>query len=78
MPSGERILRDVRIWHFSGSWRTAPWMRFRARDPAGIFAIAHFEWRSALDELLAEPNEELDLLHKTVRALKQRAVERDA
>lgn len=91
LPDAEGVLRNVRIWHFSGSWDTAPWMyldlpdaasvrqaiskRFSARDPAGIVASAHFEWRSALDELLTEPCEDLSFLHNAVAALAARAVQ---
>merc|ERR1712061_644349 len=62
-PDAERVLKDVKVWHFSGRWDTAPWMLhdeddadavriaalalFQARDPGGVVATALFEWRRA-------------------------------
>jgi hypothetical protein len=70
VPSASDVLRDVKIWHFSGSWDTPPWMLqnlpdaqavldtaaslFRERDPGGIVATGLYEWRLALDAFMTE------------------------
>jgi len=90
LPSATDVLEEVRVWHFSGSWDTAPWMfqdlpnaqalrsaaalLFHSRDPGGVVATALSEWRSALDDLLADPSEVLAPLHEAAAALAERAV----
>ena len=77
VPEASTVLADVRVWHFSGSWDTAPWMfqnlvdadavrveamqRFRSRDPGGVVATALYEWRSALDEIVVDTDAALDV-----------------
>ena len=69
-PDAQTVLKNVCVWHFSGSSDTAPWLfqsaadangvreratkRFKHRDPGGVVATAVYEWRTALDALLAE------------------------
>jgi len=76
-PGSAEVLQEVRVWHFSGSWDTAPWMfqgaadarevhrtaaqLFRARDPGGVVATALAEWRAAFDDLLTEQSEDSEV-----------------
>lgn len=91
LPDASEVLEEVRIWHFSGSWDTAPWMfqdfadpqevreyarrLFRSRDPGGVVATALYEWRLALNELLMESNSAFEPLHSSAAALAKKAVE---
>mmetsp|Transcript_48408 Transcript_48408/g.122075 ORF Transcript_48408/g.122075 Transcript_48408/m.122075 type:complete len:518 (-) Transcript_48408:55-1608(-) len=68
--TGEMVNRIAKVWHYSGTGETAPWLfmdlhgpeevqdvvahLFRARDPGSVVARALAEWRRAFDELLAE------------------------
>ena len=70
------VCKRVRVWHFSGSGDTDPWRFqnlsdatavyyaaswiFTSRDPGGVVATALFEWRQALDDLVAGVDVALD------------------
>ena len=47
--------------------------QFRHRDPSRIVATALFEWRAALEEMIAEPQDEFDALREAAATLADRA-----
>ena len=42
-PDAETVLKDVCVWHFSGSWDTSPWI-FLAAPDAGAVREQAVEW----------------------------------
>ena len=74
-PRPDTVLKEVKVWHFSGRWETAPWMfqdsadtdavrasavaLFRFRDPGAVVATAVVEWRRALEQALMAEGAEI-------------------
>ena len=90
-PDAQTVLNEVCVWHFSGSGEMAPWMLqsaadangvretatqwFRHRDPGGVVATAFYEWRYALENLLAEHSVVSEPLAVAAESLRIQAIE---